>query len=182
MSAQGLSREIEALTALRHAIDGTYTDHETWILLGDTVRNLGDFKYAERAYARAVQLEPLNALWRVRVVDAVHQQQDCPRALELARAALAAIPGDPSLMACLARYLFEVGELVEAESLLLDAIERAPDLPDSYATLGLLRWETGRLDEAKALLDQARLLAPDYEYFKTIRDLMERGGTLERRT
>ncbi len=85
-------------------------------------------------------------------------------------------------MACLARYLFEVGELVEAESLLLDAIERAPDLPDSYATLGLLRWETGRLDEAKALLDQARLLAPDYEYFKTIRDLMERGGTLERRT
>jgi tetratricopeptide (TPR) repeat protein len=81
----------------------------------------------------------------------VLQQQG--RSIEAAASARVAQNLDPTAMPVqltLALLTYEVGDLAQAEELLLNLIRRYPAAPEAYRWLGQLYWQTGRFDPARS--------------------------------
>jgi tetratricopeptide (TPR) repeat protein len=108
-------------------------------------------------------------------IDRALDADDVPAAARLAEQAYAAGSRDPIVSNLLAWQCEEEGRFEEAESLILEALDREPSDPTLRVGLGVVRRKMGQLREAVDCFEQAIELDPAYASA-----WYERGATFER--
>ena len=112
-----------------------------WQLLGFAYRDEQRMAESARAFARAAELDPHDAL------TALGHAQTCFEsglpALPLVRRALALAPDDPGALRGCAAALAAEGEAAAADTLLAGALVRRPDWIEGHKSLAALRWLAG---------------------------------------
>jgi tetratricopeptide (TPR) repeat protein len=150
------------------------------IQLGLAHQQLGEFDAAIAAFTAAEKLQPRDPDLDVYLVQAHLAARRFSRADELAREALARLPGQPRLVRLRAQALFKAGSAAAANKLLEDGVAAYPDNRDYLVGLADLYAAQKRVDEAVGLLQRARKLAGDDDETITMRlaGAYEAGGRL----
>jgi len=138
----------------QHAVD---LEPESPIIqynLALVLEQFGQESAAAHHYRQVVALDPDNAsalnnlAWILAKAPAT-----APEAVEMARRAVAAEPGDPN-RDTLAWSMHQAGRSKEAEKLLRDIVERSPDLLEARYHLASVLKATGRTAEARSLYEE----------------------------
>jgi DNA-binding winged helix-turn-helix (wHTH) protein/Tfp pilus assembly protein PilF len=129
----------------------------------------GDVERAEKAYRRAVEIDPslaaawtgLAAIYNLRLSDdSLPGEEALYRMGEAAHRAVALDPEDGEALARMATYLLRIGQTRLAEEHFARAIALEPDNALLLSMLAGRLMHAGRLDEAIALQRRASALAP----------------------
>jgi tetratricopeptide (TPR) repeat protein len=147
-----------AISTLQGLVALNPSSHSGWLVLGLMQREAGNTAGAVEAYEQALRLQPNDpvALNNLALL-VLEGAQAKPRAVSLARRALAAMPGNPALEDTLGWALFETGDEKQlAEALtLLERARRALGTAESSFHYGLALAQAGRKDDAKKQLQAA---------------------------
>ncbi|MBL0926486.1 MAG: tetratricopeptide repeat protein [Phycisphaerales bacterium] len=93
-----LGRRAEAAEIFRTAADRYPDSYAAWMGLATALRDLPDVAGAERAYRRAIALDPAAAEPRATLASMLQEAARCEEAIEAARGALAAAPDHPVVL------------------------------------------------------------------------------------
>jgi tetratricopeptide (TPR) repeat protein len=177
--AESLERRGQLPEAVRLLFDmlREYPNERTYLALGASLVQLGDFPQAEQMLAACLRLDPENAqahhflaVAQFLQGERLSSQPDGrERAIPLFREAAEhgrrAVERKPDFAVAYAfrgRALDRLGQRDEAIATLRKAVECRPEVADSHLFLGEVLAETGRRDEARAELKTAEQLAgPD---------------------
>jgi tetratricopeptide (TPR) repeat protein len=123
-------------------------------LLGDLYRRQGKLSVSERAYARALELDPssLPALTGVLQSDLDAHRLDEARTKVTTR--LEQEPKNPSLLILTGRVLAATGDMPRAESMFREAVTVDPNRMDGYVALAGLYKAQRKLDDARHEFDE----------------------------
>ena len=158
-------RDDEALAVL-NALALRYPDiPEVHATLGDTLRELGDYDAADRAYSEALALYSVQdpAKWFVHYTRAIsrHKIDNWTGAEADFRAALALNPDQPQVLNYLGYSLVERGEKMdEALTMIETAVAASPDTAAIVDSLGWVLFKRGDYDGAVVHLERAAELSP----------------------
>jgi tetratricopeptide (TPR) repeat protein len=138
-----------AETVLVEAVKRHPTDDGLWFARGAAAERLGRTREAERLLARAIRLNPNNAMalnyLGYMLADRGERLEE---ALDLVRRALEIDPGNPAYLDSLAWAQFRQGRHAESEANLRSALRRDESDPTIREHLGDVLMVTGRADEA----------------------------------
>jgi len=147
-------------------IDGM-SDFETVYTHARSLLLEQNFQKAERAYARAVALQPANPDAQYMLAKVRYMLGDPRFARELASAA-ARSRNDAALQMQFANVLRLTGDLGGAELLLRDLLARLGPLPAWRSTLASVLHELDRLGEAQAQAEAAARQEPENPYAREV--------------
>jgi tetratricopeptide (TPR) repeat protein len=172
LALERMGRFDDAEAAYGEAAGRARDDHR--VMLGWSVVALkrGELPVALGRLARVKELlgeRPAPALWYWAAALAHSGAGDADAALDVARAGVAAHPGNAVLRNNLAVLLEAAGDLVAAEAELRGALAEDPTLPQVSKNLADLYYRAGRYDEAFEAYERAAKLQPelgDDLYFK----------------
>lgn len=159
--AQG--QQAKAMATCQQDIEANPGDFETWVLLGILQQNQGQWQKAQTAFQKALQIKPdypvaANNLAYLML----NHGGNTDVALSLAQTARQALPETPSVADTLAFAYYQKGAYDMAESLLEEAIKKAPNDPDINYHMGLIYQQ--KQDKAKAAEYFRRVLKVDPQY------------------
>ncbi len=141
----------------------------------------GRLEEAAEIYGRLADANPQSWEVRQRYARLAWNRQQRDQAFALLREALAISPGQPTVHAERADYLFAMGRLDEAQADMEEALRAAPDEADYHVKLALVRLERRDSRGAEAVASRAIELAPDHKGARQILgDLCWQRGELER--
>ena len=160
---QRRGRAAEALEALQLAFADCPDCPLTLFNLGLGLLGEGRTEEGAMHLAQAARLEPdLAARARLAMGSALAREGRLAEALGELRAAHAADPRDPDVLAALAKGLRQAGRTVEAEAAYREALRIRPDAVETRNNYGFLLALEGRDREAAAQLEEALRLDPTY--------------------
>jgi arylsulfatase A-like enzyme/Tfp pilus assembly protein PilF len=116
---------------------------------------------AQRAFKRALQLDPSNGLASKYLADVSFDAGRLREAREGYRRAMAAGFRHPDVFVNLASIAEREGKLDEARDVLAEAVKRSPTDADAWNRLGLIEARQGNLDAARRAFAGAMSAAPD---------------------
>ncbi len=152
-------QELEAAAQdLQQALTLAPKEAEALLATTELAEARGQLKVARTCVERGLQLHPQNVL--LYKAEAALATPNLPRALELARQAVAADSRDYRDLLWLARILHLARQDDQAEEALRRALQLAGHTPDTWiALVAQLAW-TGKRSQAEALLEEARQKLP----------------------
>ena len=155
--AMGAARADLAIGVLEALVQRAPAAAAAWQLLGFAFRDAQRMAESERAFARAVELTPEDAL------SALAHAETCFEsglpAAALARRALGLAPENPVAIGCCAAALAAEGQRRAAENLLVSALARRPDWLEGQKLLAALRYTGGdNSDFARGYAAAVRIL------------------------
>ncbi len=144
--------------------------------IGDAQFELGRYDDAEATFAALHKLAPIPEVV-ARQANLAETKGDADRALALlGQAAEAALKKGTAqdnawYRVRMADVAFQVGKIVEAESLYQNVLKDVPEQHDATFGLGLVRYAQGKQDEALALMERAVAIGPDPHMLMALGDL-----------
>lgn len=160
-------RYTEALPLYKQALDLDPEDVMTILMIGDCLRESGDFEGALLRYRSLVEKtaddppsRPITAMAWTRIGEVQFKKGDRKAAIRSLTLALDVSPANEVTAANLGALLFEEGRTEEAVRYYLLAIGIAPARPDLHYKLGLVRLNRGEEDEARACFVKVMELLP----------------------
>jgi tetratricopeptide (TPR) repeat protein len=159
---KGAGRTEEALKVYREVVELDSASEEAWRNIAKLSEAYGDTAAARRAYGNLVEIDPTEATYRYHLARTSLEMDDYETAIAQSRAAI--VPGDQGLDArmMLARALWADGKLNEAERVLRELLEEAPEHADALALRALLLSELEMdFELATDLARSALQAAPD---------------------
>jgi Flp pilus assembly protein TadD len=144
----GMERAEEAIERLEYARRLGAKGFELSVNLGRALLQLYRLDEAERAYAEAVALQPLNLQAQLNLTKLRYMRGDARYARDLA-AAIAAHPRDIGLQMLMGDVLRRAGDLQGSELLLRDLLMRTGPVAQIRSALACVLHEVGRLQEAE---------------------------------
>lgn len=149
----------EALQALEAALKLGADGYEAAYNRGRAALNAGDLDEAEKGFARAAELQPLNLEAQSTLANVRYMRSDPAFARSLVTAVKANRDNVP-LQLLLGELLWRSGKLVEAETLARDLLTRKPT-PAVRSTLAGILFDQGRLEEAETQALEAAADRPE---------------------
>ncbi|WP_158218933.1 tetratricopeptide repeat protein [Roseateles aquatilis] len=119
------------------------------------------WKSAEEVLREGLKLEPDNLDLLTELARTRYAQDDELAALQLLRDVMAKQPSHFEGRYLLFHVLTSVGELAEAEAVIIELIRECPGAPGFYASYARLMLRTLNFDKARGLIAEALRLAPD---------------------
>ncbi|MEG3151368.1 sulfotransferase [Sphingomonas sp. ZT3P38] len=159
LAHQALGDIAEAERLLRAAIAVAPERHWPRDDLARLLLDGGRANLAEQVCRDAIQADPANANAQAMLGNLLSEREELVDGARHLRAAIALAGPHAQLQANLGRNLACQGRLEEAEPLLRQSIEAAPDVLPPIAWLAELLEQDRRFDEASAMLDAAEALA-----------------------
>jgi Tfp pilus assembly protein PilF len=145
----------ELETARKLGADG----YETAYNRGHAALNAGDLDEAEKSFARAVEVQPLNREAQSTLARVRFMRGDPAFVRSLVTAVKANRENFP-LQLLLGELLWRAGRVSDAEVLVRDLVKRKPT-PASQSTLAAILFDQGRLQEAEAHALEAAAARPE---------------------
>jgi len=143
-----------AQARMKEALDESPQNAELWDELGTLEAQQQSWHDAERAFTRAVQLNPDLAMAHLHLGLTLQAERQ-PGALEQVRKANALAPQNPVISLQLAQLLMASGDDREAIPLLRRAVAREPASAEASYQLAVALQRMGQVDEAIPLLEKA---------------------------
>jgi arylsulfatase A-like enzyme/Tfp pilus assembly protein PilF len=135
---------------------------EVWAAIEDGIdRTARDPQAAQRAFARALSLDPGNGLAMKYLADVSFRAGKLAAARDGYRRAVAAGFRHPDVFVNLASIAEREGKTGEARAALTEAVQSAPADADAWNRLGLLEARSGDLAAARRAFTSAMAAAPD---------------------
>lgn len=149
-----------ALQSMQAASQIDPTNPTTLVEMGSLLALQGDLQAAHAAYQKAIELAPNDPQYERLLADfsLKYDYHLTEIALPAARQAVILSEQDPANLDVLGQVLIRLGDLVNAQRLLLRAVQLNPDDARARFHLGWLYILTGDTDAARKELDQARTL------------------------
>jgi tetratricopeptide (TPR) repeat protein len=144
-----LQRQDEAILALRRtlAIDSAYV--EAWVQLGIEYSTMGETRLSDSAYARALVLDPKNALANNNYAYSLSERgEQLEEAKRMAETALRTDPDNPSYLDTMGWIYFQLGNYEQAREYVRRAIDNGDASATVYEHLGDVYEKLGDTDEA----------------------------------
>lgn len=144
-----LQRQDEAVRALQRtlAIDSVYV--EAWVQLGIEYSTMGEARLSDSAYARALQLDPANALANNNYAYSLSERgEQLDEAKRMAGTALQTEPNNPSYLDTMGWIYFQLGDYEKARDYIRRAIDNGDASSTVYEHLGDVYEKLGDIDEA----------------------------------
>ena len=135
---------------------------DLWFNYGNLLRDLDRMDEAERAYRRALELDPKLYRAATNLGNLLAGLKRTDEAVELHRRAIGAAPSNLPSLRALARIHYERGEHLEAERRYREAHALAPEHPDTLNALGVVLKDLGRREEAIACWCEVLQRQPGY--------------------
>jgi tetratricopeptide (TPR) repeat protein len=135
---------------------------DAWFLLAIAAEAGGDLRRALELSARAVALAPANAEYLAQRARFLTRANQAGAALQTARAALAAGPGDALTLDTIGVALTRLGHYTEALEALEKAVARRADNPQFHFNLAAAAQFLGDDDKARRHYRRALALQPDF--------------------
>jgi tetratricopeptide (TPR) repeat protein len=136
----------DAVARVKRDIEQSPDRSILWAELGDLQRRRGDYAESIEAYNKALELDPMNQLYRQKLMDARVQEFDAR--IEEAKKAAAAAPGDAALQKALADLEKQRQDFWLAE--LRRRVDERPTETTLRFDLAELYFELGKINEATA--------------------------------
>ena len=148
-----------------------------WGRLGDARLVAGDAEGAEEAYRKMLEVVPDSARVRYSLAQLWAEQGQRREAIAEYRQLVENPAWADEAGQCLADLLLEVGEVVEAEQLLRDLLERQPEARSALWSLGGLLFRAERYSESLVCFERLRALdQEDYRVYFLLAKLYGRTG------
>jgi tetratricopeptide (TPR) repeat protein len=129
------------------------TLERAWFTLGKALASLGRGREADQAFEKCFELSPER---RLMALAAEHQKENrFDEAQKLYRRVLHQNPRNVDALRLLALIALSSGHEIEAETLLQQAVQLAPDFVNAWLDLGRLRKEQDRYEAALQCFDRA---------------------------
>lgn len=144
-----LGRQEEAISALDRtlAVDPAYV--EAWVQLGIEYSTLGDVQRSDSAYARALEIDPANALANNNYAYSLSERgEQLDQARRMAGVALKADPDNPSYLDTMGWIYYQLGDYEQARFYIRKAIDNGDASATVYEHLGDVYEKLGDTDEA----------------------------------
>ena len=170
------------LASLQEAVSLNSEEPLYFNTLGLVHLNLKDLPHAREAFNKAIQLNPDYADAHQNLGVTLAESGQWREAIKAYQKALS-IPTyarPESVYTNMGWAYYNIGQLQEAESALLQAIRLEPTLEAAYYHLGLVLIKAGRREEAKAAFRRARELAPDSDFGVAAREHLKALGESQR--
>jgi predicted O-linked N-acetylglucosamine transferase (SPINDLY family) len=151
-----------ALTLLERATRASVAPAALWYNFGNLLQELNRHEDAERAFRRALKLDPRLFQAATHLARLLAQLERRDEAMALHRQALEIEPRNAVSLRGLGQLSYQRGDIDEAERLYRAALEITPDHPETLNALGVVLKDRGAFDEALSLWRRAIELAPDY--------------------
>lgn len=135
---------------------------EEWRRCGEMCLEQRQYMAAADAFARAIQLNELDAVAHHHLGLALAGLGKHDEAVEFYKRALSLKPDYPEALNNMGRILLNRGKPVEAGVCFERAVQINPHFAIGLYNLGLVRLNLGRMDEATALFRQVLALQPDF--------------------
>ena len=166
--AEGRARAFEdAVACVSELLARDPSDADLWVFLGELEMLRDEPSRAERAFARALELDPEEPAAYSGMVGCLAAQERFDEAEGALRSALALDPDDELSLFLLARFCARDDD--EAQRLLERALELAPENTEAWSELGALHLANDRGEAARTCFEA--LLALDPESPDAHRDL-----------
>ena len=165
-----------ALPKLEQAIKADGSSSEAHFLLGNALAEKQRFNDAEKAYLRALELDPNHGNARSNLGVVYYRQSKLAEAEDTFRAALSQSPDDPEILYNLGGVLASLNRFDEAVTLFRKATAQNPDLPEPYLGLGSVFHAQGRRDEAISALRRYIELSDDAEWIASAEGMIRELG------
>ena len=183
--AKDPARREDAAKAAEKAATAEPLRANVWLASAQVFETIGHFDAAERAARQAIELKPDDAhgwihLGRVLFLKG-SESSEAERAL---RRAMELAPSDAGTLSDLGRLLSTAGRFREAETILRQGLESAPNSPFLWRYLGiLLARDLKRPTEGESAIRQALRLDPDdgfaWNYLGEVLGAQRRAGEAE---
>jgi tetratricopeptide (TPR) repeat protein len=150
-----------ALAELQRSAEIAPGDDAIWNEIGTVQEGRNAVLEADRAYRRAVELNPENPAIRANYARFLLAQDQYDAAKRQVDVAVAIDPSSYPVLAAQGRYLFRTGRTQEALQALLAASAANPTYADALIGLAIASYQAGREEEAEQALDNADRYDPD---------------------
>lgn len=155
-----LGNSEEAVEVLRRGLTFSQTD-DLWKNLGYYYDVMGEYRLAEAAYLRALELNPKNVTCLANYAILLLEQGRVAEAKMLLAQIEEIDPGRDFTMILAGRLALQTDDIAEAKESLLKATALNPAYSDSSVILGQAYYQEGELDQAKQALDNAGRMDPN---------------------
>ena len=156
MGGQSSLPAAEVMQALEKALVQDPNDLATLLKLGALYEQNGQLEKAQSISEQALKLNP-KAVRAMLVLARLHgaRPDGAPRALEYAKAARAAAPGDPEVAYAAGRATFQAGHHEWAYSILQESSRKQAGNPDLLYDLAWAAYSVGKVTEAESAMQAA---------------------------
>ena len=173
----------DALIAARDAIARDPGDASLHLKLADLLVKTRAFEAAEASYRTALQLNPHLAHAAAQYAHLLAAQGRMDEAVASAERAFAIEPATFRFQGLIALFLFKKGDLIQAETVFHEALERSTGDNHAilHAQLGDVLWAQGRHQDAVLEKQKAIAVQPwNPRYPTQVADLLVKSGELDR--
>jgi predicted O-linked N-acetylglucosamine transferase (SPINDLY family) len=136
--------------------------HAGWFGLGEVATGIDQMDSATTFFAHAVQLQPDNIRYRLKLGETLTRLGQVKDGLEHLLAAHRLAPKDPAVLCSLSGGYVKAGNWQKAKAILQQVVCLPQPLAAHYCLLGLACQCLGELDEALAAFNKATTLAPRF--------------------
>jgi Flp pilus assembly protein TadD len=150
LNRQGKSEE--AIALLRQVVEDGSTDAGTHFLLGQILAQTHDISGAERAYRKALELNPSASTYRNKLVGVLSQRGMYTEAITLLQPAVIDGSADMGTYSLLGNILARSGDLPGAEQVMRKGVELNPDKPRPCVDLAQFLCQHKRSNEALPII------------------------------
>lgn len=152
--------------ALQYILTASELEPENPMLhaeLGRVMAKLGDLDGAKERYEHAIEIIPQDPIyWRLLAEFSIYYQLDIRHiALPAARQSVILSPNDPQSLDVIAQTLIVLGDDLNAERYLRQALEIDSEFAPVHMHLGIIYMNQGDVDQARLQFDLAKEIAPD---------------------
>jgi tetratricopeptide (TPR) repeat protein len=167
----------QAMLCLNRLLELQPDNAQAMLLRAQAYDQLQLAKLALTDYRRAVELDPENDMARLYLVEGLLDAARVDEALPHLRRLRERQPGDPTVLALMARCRVARGETAEARKLLDTLLTESQDHLIGVIQLGKVELAEGNLDRARVWLEKGAKLAPhDLEVLHNLAECYERLG------
>lgn len=165
--------------ALKHRKDAS----EPLVGISDVLKRYGRFRDAAEELTKAIEKEPGNAFYRIKLAELLRENGERTKALEAAQDAILAKPDESFYHYWLGDLMIEMGRDESALGALQAAIELSPGDDFLYLRAAVAFWRLDRKPEAIKALRLASELDPSKNvYHGLLEALLEATGQIEEAT
>jgi tetratricopeptide (TPR) repeat protein len=158
--------KLEALAAKRK------DDAVLFSLLGQLYEKDGNRDKAMAAYETTLRINPGHVAATLGAVRILRAKGELPKALELAKVARKAAPGDPLIAQALGRLAFDTGDFPAANTALQDAVRQLPNDPEVLFDLAEAAYSVGRVADARTAMGDAVEKSPGFSRAAKAREFL----------
>jgi Flp pilus assembly protein TadD len=166
LQLQNIAAQVEqdpraARKALRRLAPDLPQTAQVQTALGMTYLALDQPRDAVRAFKRAIELDPADAVPRYQLGVLQSDQGLLPQAEENLRVAVEAVPDEPDYLSALGFNYYRAGKNELAIETLEKALDAGAENENAFVALGYLYYEDGRLEESRNAFARILDLDPD---------------------